>query len=148
MGAITSNASPSLFQIMIDNSSADSGKHVEMKVYHATTLENAQSILVDGFKDCTGTYLTGIEWTGVWFANRPMDESDISHNDVAHVIEAWFEFTIDEDLIAGYEWVNDGSPHREWQVPATVINTQGKIRQISEDEAGDINSEFFMNIVT
>ena len=128
---------------MIDNSSADSGKHTEMKVYHATTLKNAANILTDGFKDSTGTYMTTEEWSGVWVSNRPMDGGDLPYN-----LEAWFEITIDEDLISGYEWGNDGSPHREWQVPATVINTQGKIRQISEDEAGDINSEFFMNFVT
>ena len=65
---------------MIGNSSTDSGKYIDMKVYHSTTLKNAENILTDGFKDSTGTYLTTVEWTGVWVSNRPMDESDLPYN--------------------------------------------------------------------
>ena len=37
-----------------------------MHIYHVTSLENAQSILAEGFHDGEGTYMTAEVWRGVW----------------------------------------------------------------------------------
>lgn len=45
-----------------------------MRVYHRT--DYAAAILGDGFRDATGTYLTGEEHSGVWVSDRPLDEDE------------------------------------------------------------------------
>jgi hypothetical protein len=47
-----------------------------MLLYHRTSAAGADVILRSGFKDATGAYVMGREWSGVWVSDRPLDESE------------------------------------------------------------------------
>ena len=46
------------------------------RYYHRTSMDSAKPILVDGFKDTTGRYMTLHEHTGVWIADRILDANE------------------------------------------------------------------------
>ena len=94
-----------------------------MRFYHRTSTEAAQAILREGFRDTTGTYMTDEEFTGVWVSERPLDCNEGAWGDVVLQIE--LEATAEE--LADFEWVEEGKPHREWLVPASLLNGRGKI---------------------
>jgi hypothetical protein len=89
-------------------------------------------ILRDGFRNATGRYLTNREWSGVWVSDRPLDNSEGSSGD------ALLQITIADDLLAAFEWVEEGKPYREWLVPAAVLNDAGTVRLL--DESADYRS--------
>lgn len=98
-----------------------------MKLFHRTY--KAQAILAEGFKDATGTYGTGIEFTGVWFsANEPLDPNEGAWGDTVLVVE------IPEDQIIEYEWVEEGKPYREFLIPAETVNRYGPPSIFDEDD--------------
>jgi hypothetical protein len=92
----------------------------------------AMKILRDGFRNATGRYLTNREWSGVWVSDRPLDNSEGSSGD------ALLQITIADDLLAAFEWVEEGKPYREWLVPAAVLNDAGTVRLL--DESADYRS--------
>jgi hypothetical protein len=47
-----------------------------IRVYHRTTEAAAAAIQAQGFKDATDTYMTANEYTGVWFADSPLDSNE------------------------------------------------------------------------
>ncbi len=75
-----------------------------MIVYHRTY--NAADILSGGFRDGTGTYLTGQEFTGVWFSDVPLDINDGADGDVLLSLE------IPKELFECYEWIEEGRDAR------------------------------------
>ena len=42
--------------------------------------------------------------------------------------EALLQIDIAEDLLAEFEWVEEGKPLREWLVPAAVLNDAGTVK--------------------
>ena len=95
-----------------------------MKLYHRTYHANA--VLVSGFRDWTGTYMTRHEHTGVWFADRPLDENEGAAGDIVLVVEM-------PDVVAeSYEWVQDIG-YREFLIPADVANQYGR-PEVAVDE--------------
>ena len=82
-------------------------------------------ILRDGFRNATGRYLTNREWSGVWVSDRPLDNNEGASG------EALLQITIAEDLLAAFEWVEEGKPYREWLVPAAVLNDAGTVRLLT-----------------
>jgi len=93
-----------------------------MKCYHATSGLAAEKIEKFGFKDGTGSYMTDQSHTGVWIADRPLDEND------GAISEALFEIEIDEADIAGFEWIEEGKAFREFLVPAAILNRHPRQR--------------------
>ena len=100
-------------------------------LFHRTSEEAARAIVESGFRDNTGTYLTGEEFTGVWLSNRPLDANE----------GAWghslLRVTIDlpESELTSYEWTNEGNEsYREWFIPASLINLRAKVEIVDEDE--------------
>lgn len=85
-----------------------------MRLYHTT--DAAESILRDGFRDATDTYMTTNAYTGVWLADSPLDINEGAAGDVTLILD------IPEHEVAPYEWVEEGKPHLEFLVPATVVN--------------------------
>jgi len=91
--------------------------------YHATTMEAAASILREGFRDGIGHYLTDTEWTGVWLSDRPLDENEGAHG---HTL---LKVRIDATLVEPYEWKEEHKTHREFLVPAAVLNAHAHVRR-------------------
>jgi hypothetical protein len=92
-------------------------------VFHRTTQAAAEQILRSGFRDHTARYLTEREWTGVWVSDRPLDNSEGASGETLLQIE------VAEQLIAAYEWVEEGKPYREWLIPAAVLNKAGQVKR-------------------
>jgi hypothetical protein len=89
-------------------------------LYHFTDLDGFAGILQDGaFVDATATYMTGERLTGVWFADRPLDENEGARGTHGFAIE------IPESRLVDYEVVEDRKPYREWLIPATLANEYG-----------------------
>src|SRR5215475_7931487 len=91
-------------------------------IYHCTTESSARQILVMGFSDQTGRYLTDREWSGVWLSDRPLHNTEGASGDTVLQIE------IAEEVIPPYQWVKEDKPFREWLVPAVVLNKVGQVR--------------------
>jgi len=96
-----------------------------MKLYHITTRERVDAISKKGFKDQTGTYGTGIFHKGIWISNVPLDINEGAMGDVL------FSFEIPEKIIASYEWIEEGKPYREFLVPAKILNTYLRMKEVS-----------------
>jgi hypothetical protein len=88
-----------------------------MKVFHRTF--HAKEILKEGFRDGFGTYMTGMELTGVWVSDVPLDANEGANGDVLLSLE------IPEETFADYEVVEEGKPYREAIMPAKVLNSFG-----------------------
>ncbi len=98
-----------------------------MTLYH-TTYE-AKAILDQGFRDGKGTYLTDdCEFRGVWLADRPLDVNEGADGDGILVLD------IPEEVIAEYEWIEEGKRYREFLVPAEIVNRYGPPRIYEEEE--------------
>ena len=90
-----------------------------MRVYH--TFE-AAAILAGGFQDGTGYYLTDQLSIGVWLSNKVLDINEGAARDTVLSID------IPAEVLSKYEWVEEGKPYREFQVPASVVNRHGRPR--------------------
>ncbi len=68
-------------------------------------------------------------WTGVWFANIPVDANEGAKGDTLLVVEA------PTKLFEKYEWVDESgfSRYREAMIPADEIN-QYPVRLATEEE--------------
>jgi hypothetical protein len=102
-----------------------------MNVYHRTSA--AAAILRDGFIDTTGSYMAiDVEFSGVWVADRPLDDNEGADGDVVLVVD------IGEASIAEYEVIEEGKPYREWCVPADVLNEHGFVMLQTEGDQHDV----------
>ena len=93
-----------------------------MLVFHRTTPATAEQILRGGFRDHAARYLTEREWTCVWVSDRPLDNSEGASGETLLQIE------VAEEILAPYEWVEEGKPYREWLVPAAFLNKIGQVK--------------------
>jgi hypothetical protein len=100
-----------------------------MKLFHRTTLDRMRAIVADGFRDGTGRYLTDQDWSGVWFADRPLDIDEGARGEYVLTVD------IPESVVVPYEWVEEGKPYREFLVPATVANQYGS-PSVSQNRSG------------
>src|SRR5262249_4188805 len=95
-------------------------------VYHCTTEAGARQILADGFRDHTDRYMTDREWTGVWVSDVPLDNSEGASGETVLKVE------IAEEILTPYEWLEEGKSHREWLVPAAILNKAGQVSRFQE----------------
>jgi hypothetical protein len=94
-------------------------KTMLIKLFRVTDREEAEAILKSGFIDHTGTYLTEREWSGVWLSNVRLESNEGVIEDT--VPEVQIEAT--EEMLADYEWIEEGKNYCEWLIPATVLNS-------------------------
>lgn len=99
-----------------------------MQLYHRTNHDAAQVILTEGFRDGRGRYMTDIEFSGVWLADRPLDENEGAEGDTLLSVE------LEQALAEQYEWVEDRKPYREFCVPAVVVNQRAVVSVYVEDD--------------
>jgi hypothetical protein len=87
-----------------------------MICYH--TIDAADEILCDGFRDPTGSYgLVGFELTGVWLGDSPMDINEGATGDQVLRVE----FGDDIDL-GEFEVIEEHKPYREWCMLGALVN--------------------------
>ncbi len=102
-----------------------------MILYHRTTDDAAEQILREGFRDATGFYGTDQQFSGVWLSNVPLDGNEGAKGDTL------LQVYLSEQVIADYEWIEDGKPYREWLVPAQLANQQAKVSVAVEADEFD-----------
>jgi hypothetical protein len=100
-----------------------------MKLYHRTTVGNAEKILSGGFVDREGKYMTNLTHRGVWLSDRPLDGETVDFDTLLEV-----DLCLSIAHLTEYEWANQGYPYREFLIPASIVNAKGKMRLISFDE--------------
>jgi len=86
------------------------------KVFHRTTLRRARSIILNGFRDGTGHYLSNLTLKGVWLTDRP-DLLDGVKGDTCIVVR----LKVPKSSLKEFEWTDPVSPYREWLVPAEFL---------------------------
>jgi hypothetical protein len=101
--------------------------------YHTT--DAANTILAEGFRDTTGSYmLHDFELTGVWLADRPLNCNQGAKGDQVLRVELPDDLELREIV----ELDEDGNPaiggYREWDVPAALINEHATVTLMSDDE--------------
>ena len=97
-----------------------------MKCFHR--IPYAESILENGFRDGEGTYLTDITHNGVWLSDRPLSIFEGAKGDGLVSLE------IPDDVLAEYEWGEDGKPYREFLIPAVTVNSYEPPELVDEDD--------------
>ena len=95
-----------------------------MRLYHGTTLANAEQLASNGFQDMTsnfGLYSAAssepINTTGVFFSNLVLDENE------GICSEAYLVLEIPDEHLDSYEWMEEGKGYREWCIPAGLANS-------------------------
>ena len=97
-----------------------------MRIYHRTF--HSAAILQEGFRDTTGTYMTGYEFTGVWVSDIPLDENEGADGDVLLALD------IPEEIFVKYEWVEAEKPYRESLIPAKILNSLGSLEIVDDSD--------------
>jgi len=103
---------------------------MDLLFYHRTTNKNAQSILVEGFRDGRDRYMTDREFEGVWMSLYPFDGNEGAFGDA--VLEIRISLSADE--LDFYEWVEEGKRDREWLIPAALLNSKAVVRLVDKDQ--------------
>ena len=95
-----------------------------MRLYHGTTLANAEQVAENGFQDLTsnfglysGTSGEPVNTTGVFFSDLVLDENE------GVCSQAYFVLEIPNEHLASYEWIEEGKGYREWCIPAALANS-------------------------
>jgi len=99
-------------------------------LFHRTTADAAREILTGGFRDSTNKYLTDENYTGIWLSDKPLDINDGAIGDV--LLQITFSFLTEHDL-ANFEWFEEGRSHREWLLPAHLVNENATIGLAKEE---------------
>jgi hypothetical protein len=105
-----------------------------MIYYHTTNA--ADAILRHGFTDTTGTYMMGLELTGVWLGDSPMSVNEGAKGD--QVLRVEFHDDVDLD---DFEVVEEHKPYREWCVPTELISGRASVTLMSDDEVDAASAE-------
>lgn len=90
-----------------------------VRLFHATTQENARKILATGFVDRSRKLHQGRWYSGVWLA-------EVSLHELEPVI---LLVSMAEDLVRQYELPGDQG-YRRWLVPAEVINRHATLVEV------------------
>lgn len=105
-----------------------------MRLYHSTTLESAQQILVSGFRDGSDDYgCVGHVLTGVFLADSPVDVNEGAAGDAVLCVD----LDVPSDEIDAWEIIEEYKRFREFMIPAATINARGHVFLIDE---GDYDS--------
>jgi len=95
-----------------------------MRLYHGTTLANAEQVASNGFQDVTSNFglysaasLEPVNTTGVFFSDLVLDENE------GICSESYFVLEIPDQDLVSYEWMEEGKGYREWCVPAALANS-------------------------
>jgi hypothetical protein len=96
-------------------------------LYHRTSVENARTILSEGFHDSAGFIGNTRTWTGVWFSSSP---SGGENEEVVLVVR----LNLDERELAKWEWTGEGRPFNEWLIPANIVNQRGTIERTENSD--------------
>jgi len=99
-----------------------------MRLFHRT--RSAKLILSEGFRDAESHHVTDRPHRGVCFCNVVSDVNERGRGEEEDVLEIHLPNQISEQ----YEWIETGKAYREFLVPATVVNSYGPPRVMTQAE--------------
>lgn len=106
-----------------------------MSYYHTTNA--AESILLDGFQDNSGSYgLEGVTLTGVFISDQPQDGSESVAGEEVLEVDLPNHLNLDR-----YRLVEDGKRFKQWCIPARLLNGFPR-RLLAEEEVGSVRDRF------
>ena len=109
-----------------------------LRFYHRTAA--AEAIIRDGFRDnngLAGAHYAGIK--GVFLSDIPLDWNQGTKGD--QLLEVTLPLACAFD-ISEYELIEEDGPlYREWCVPSDIINRNGTVRLLNEEEAEEVEEE-------
>jgi len=96
--------------------------------YHRTNAANARAIVYSGFKNSSGYFLSNRLWTGVWLSSIPIDSNSKGRDDALLLVK----LDLNQRELSRWEWTAEGGSHREWLVPAGIINRCATVEMIDQ----------------
>jgi hypothetical protein len=96
-----------------------------VRLFHATTQENARKILESGFVDCSRELHQGRSYSGVWLTEVPLYELE----------PVMLLVSMPEELVRQYDLPGDQG-YRRWLVPAELINRYATVVEFRRRERG------------
>ena len=103
-----------------------------MRFFHRTSAKKAAKILKVGFRDSTRGYMMSATVTGVWVSDKTLTKQEGASGDAVLQIEV----KASRKDLDFYEVKEERKPHREWSVPARLLN-KGKIVRAGRDRPGE-----------
>jgi hypothetical protein len=104
---------------------------------HATTLNDAHSIMTNGFRDRAGHHgLSNHERAGVWLTTPPLDVAEGARGDAVLSVE----LDVPPEEIGAYEVVVEGRRYREFQMPAAMVNAHADISLVRGSDPDDLTA--------
>jgi hypothetical protein len=97
-------------------------------LWHRTS--HAEAILATGFKDTTASYMTDEPRAGVWLSNVPLDINEGA--DRGRLLRVAVDLPMVE--LVEYEWIEEEKRHREFLIPASVLNRHARIADATDSE--------------
>ena len=98
-------------------------------LYHVTTVDNAQIILRDGFRETAEFYSSDTNSNGVWLSDRPLNGNQGVRGDITLAVS--FNLSLRE--LGFYKLVGIRKLYKEWCVPASVIRRYAKVSLLPPD---------------
>jgi hypothetical protein len=96
--------------------------------YHRTNTENARAIVDSGFRNSSGYFLSNRIWTGVRLSSMPVDSEPGVEGDALLMVK----LEIGAPELSRWEWTAEGQSHREWLMPAAIINKCATVQMVDQ----------------
>jgi hypothetical protein len=102
--------------------------------YHRTNTDEARLILENGFRNSSGYYLSNRIWTGVWLSSIPVDGEPAAQNETLLMVK----LDLEERELSRWEWIAEGKSHREWLMPAGIVNRCATVEIVDQLDASTV----------
>lgn len=93
--------------------------------YHRTKIDDARSIVENGFENSSGYFLGNRIWTGVWLSSIPLD-CDLAREEALLMVK----LEIESKDLSRWEWTAEGKAYREWLIPASLVNKCATVQAV------------------
>jgi len=102
-------------------------------LYHRTNATGARGILENGFRNSSDYFLSNRLWSGVWLSSTPIEDPARSDESVLMV-----KLDLDERNLSRWEWISEGKSHREWLMPAGIVNKCATVELVDQFDTSTV----------
>jgi hypothetical protein len=96
--------------------------------YHRTNADNGRAIVDSGFKNSSGYFMNNRIWTGVRLSSIPVDSNPLLAGETLLMVK----LNMDEGELSRWEWTSERRSHREWLMPATIVNRCATVEMVDQ----------------